>query len=200
MHRAMERTGRGLLVGLLTLLVTGCVSTRYQTETPRSATEQLLLSDAIEAAVAELEWPDVSGRAVAVEVVALSAGDASYLAAAAEARLAAAGAQLVDPGEAQLLLVLRAGALGTVSRSASFGIPELPVPGGLVTPSIPFVKALKQRAYVKLRLVGFDGTGVQRASAGPVMARKKFDVYSLFFLVLRRNDIYPGEASSLGID
>ena len=189
----------GLAITLAGLLA-GCVMARYQTETPRSATEQLLLAKAVENAVAALELPELGGKKVALESAALADGDMPYLLAALRDRLGAAGATVVPRDAADLVFELRAGSVGTVSRAGSFGIPELPVPGGLVTPSIPFFATRKQRAYVELRVATYrpDGTWVQ--TTGPVLERASFEVYQAFFLSIRRNDIYPGEGFAVGLD
>ncbi len=53
-----------LLLLLLVSLSSGCLYQRHQTHSARSATEQLLLTESIERAVARLVLPEVSGRAV----------------------------------------------------------------------------------------------------------------------------------------
>ena len=57
------------LVGLCLCasLTSGCIYSRHQTHTGRSATEQLLLTQSIERAVARLELPEVDGLDVAVD-------------------------------------------------------------------------------------------------------------------------------------
>ncbi len=177
----------------------GCTYQRYVTETPRSATEQLLVHRAAERALDALTWPDLEGRAVAVEVAALNGADAPYAQALAEARARTLGARVVALEQAEWVLVLLAGGLGTASRNTSFGVPALPIPGGS-TPEIPFARVLKQRGYAQLRLVAHDRSGASVADSEGVLGRASFETYSLFFLVIRRNDIYPGEQSSFGID
>ncbi len=200
---AATRRGAARVLALATLAVLaapGCTYHRYATETPRSSTEQLLVSHAIESAVERLAWPDVAARSVAVETAALNEVDAPYLQAVAETRARALGARVVPREEAELVLLVLAGSLGTASREASFGVPSLPVPGGLVTPEIPFAKILKQRGYARLRLAAYDREGAHVAESAGVLGRASFEIYSLLFFVLRRNDIYPREQLQLGVD
>ena len=63
-----------IAVILSSLLVSGCLHKRYHTDSARSATEQLLITESVERAVAGLEIPPVSGRRVAFDVVGLGPG------------------------------------------------------------------------------------------------------------------------------
>lgn len=191
---------RAALLGLAVALLAGCLYSRHTTHTGRSATEQLLLTESIERAVARLELPAVSGRAVALDVVSLAPEPAAYLDAALRRRLEREGAHVVPAGQAELLLAVRAGALGTVARDLGFGLPSLPLPSGGATPSLPVFRVLKQRAYTRLRLSARGPEGRHLAESDPVMDRASFEVYSFLFLALRRNDIYPGEEVELAID
>jgi hypothetical protein len=177
----------------------GCSYKRYTTESARSATEQLLVSGAIERAVTRLEWPEISGRRIAVETVALNSTDAPYLEAAVEARARTLGAYVVPREEAEQVLLVMAGALGTASREATFGVPSVPTPVGM-TPEIPVVRVLKQRGYAKVRLLAFKSSGQHVAESPAVLERVVFELYSFLFLAFRRNDIYAGEAGAIGID
>jgi hypothetical protein len=195
------RVAAALVLALVwALSILGCSYQRYHTETPRSATEQLLLSGAVQRAVAKLEWPDIAGRPVTVETVSLNDSDAPYLNAVAEARARKLGARVVQRDEAEMVLVVLAGSLGTASRQATFGVPSLPTPFGVTTPELPIVSALKQRGYVGLRLVAYDPAGKHVAESPAVLERASFEIHSFLFLVVRQNDIYPGESLSLGMD
>ncbi len=182
----------------LALLASACISERRVTDTPRTATEQLLVSGAIERAVAELAWPEVAGRAIALDVVALNAGDAPYLKAAAAGHARELGARVVAPDAAELTVTLLAGSIGTVSRAAKFGIPSFPTPFG-VTPELPMLSSVRQRAYAKLQAQAHDGSGAHVFLGEPVLARVRFDVFRVLLLAIKTNDIYPDD-SRVGID
>lgn len=187
-------------LGVCAVATLGCVFVRYQTETPRSATEQLLLSGAIETAIDRLAWPELTGHAVSVESVALNPQDAPYLVAVGERHARTLGARVVAREEAELAVQLQAGAIGTASRQSAFGIPSLPTPFGVPTPQITFLGVTRQRGYARVRLVVFDRDGGRVAESPAVLERKSFDVYSFLFLAVRRNDIYPDESFQLGVD
>ena len=199
--RAPRARVLAVLGTLLCVSQVGCLYTRYATDTKRSATEQLLVSESIDRVIGELAIPDeVSGRAVAVEIAAVETADTGYLKAALEQRLGAAGARVTAAAEAELVLTAIVGAIGTVSRKASFGLPSLPIPSIGATPELPFVSVVRQRGWTRLRVVLRSRDGGQLASSGQAMARARFDVISILFIELRRNDVYPGEDGSLAVE
>ena len=189
------------LVGLCVCasLTSGCIYSRHQTHTARSATEQLLLTQSIERAVARLELPEVDGLDVAVETVSLAPDEARYIQAEVEARLRQAGAHVVSPAEAEIVVVILVSASGTAARELFFGVPPIPLPNG-ATLGIPFLRVLRQRGYTRLRLVARDATGAHVLETPPVMERGSFEIYAFLFLAVRRNTIYPGEGFDLTID
>jgi hypothetical protein len=74
---------RVLLASCTAITMLGCSFTRIESYTPRTATEQLLVSQAFERAVQAIDLPDLAGRAVAVEKAMMGSGqefasDASF--------------------------------------------------------------------------------------------------------------------------
>lgn len=61
----------GFLVFALAVLSLGCALTQEVTKTPRNATEQLLLSQALERAIEHITLPFPEGEAIRVEVTGL---------------------------------------------------------------------------------------------------------------------------------
>jgi hypothetical protein len=197
----VHRLGLGAALGaVIALSSTGCLYSRYASDTRRSATEQLLISGSIDRVVAGLVLPDVRGRSVVVEARSVDTVDMAYLQAALEARLGAAGARIAPAPEAELIVTVLVGAIGTVSRKASFGLPSIPIPTAGATPEIPIVSLLRQRGWARARAVVRTREGVHVAPSADVMARARFDVTSVVFIELRSNDIYPGEEGALAIE
>ena len=122
------------------------------TTTPRSAIEQLLLSGAVDAALAKLKLPEVAGKKVAVDTANLKAYDVEYVRIATRARLAEMGAILVDePAEAELIVEVASGGLGLEHKTSVVGLPSLPVPNSPVpTPELAAYRSLEQTGIVKL--------------------------------------------------
>ena len=183
------------------LAAQGCLYNRYNTNTGRSATEQLLISDSIRRAVSTLAIPDVEDRKVVVEISAVPSNDTAYFKSALEARLGSAGATLTSLDQADLRIVALVGAVGTVDRNASFGLPPLPIPSIGTTPAIPFIAAKRQRGYTEAQIVTWSSAGRLVARSDLVVEASRFDITSVLFFEIRRNDVFPGEQSfSIAID
>ena len=188
-------------LGLLVLASTsGCIYSRYNTNTERSATEQLLIGESIRQVVEALELPDVQGRAVAVAIRAIPSKDTDYLKGVLEARLGRLGARIVAPDQAELEVTTLVGSIGTVYRNAAFGLPSLPIPSIGATPDIPFIRALRQRAWTLAQVVTRDRGGIQIAESPIVIRRARFNITSIFFIEIRSNDVFPGEGSLLSVE
>ena len=88
---------------------------------PRTATEQILVTDSIERALDDLEWPTFEGESVVVRTAAPGVElDENYLRRSAEKRLAAQGARVTHVEEdADYVLTALAGAIG-IDRSRRF--------------------------------------------------------------------------------
>jgi len=179
-------------------LVGGCISSAHHiTDTPRSATEQLLVTTAAERAVDALAWPDLRDRRVAVEVVSPNEQDAGYLKAALEARARELGAKVVPADEAEWIVAARAGALGTERRELAVGIPEIPTPFG-VTPGISFYTHLRRRGWAQVRLGVRGAEGERIASGAPALAGAFRSTHRILLLVIDRDDIFPDEETEAG--
>jgi hypothetical protein len=145
------------LLGLILLVSTGCGTTKW-TDTARTATEQLLISYAIDQVVAQANFSVLRGKKVFVKTDAIKAAtDHQYLSTAIRQHIATCGGMLCDEQEdAEYIVELRAGAVGTDRNDLLYGIPAVTIPsiaisdaatgGGTMIPEIPFVKKTDQRA------------------------------------------------------
>jgi len=190
----VRRTAVGLGALALAGLTAGCISAaHYTTDTPRSATEQLLVTTAAERAVDRLAWPDVRDRRVAVEVVSPNEKDAGYLKAALEAKARELGGKVVPAEEAEWILAARAGTLGTERRDLALGIPEIPTPFG-ITPGISFYEHRRQRGWAQVRLAARDADGEMIAAGDtPVLTGAFRSSHRILVLVIDRDDIFLPE-------
>jgi len=142
---------RMVLVALAGSVLAGCASRSF-TNTPRTAIEQMLLSGAVDKALAKLHLPEVRGKKVRIDFTNLKAYDVEYIKTATRARFCELGATLVDdPGAAELTAEVASGALGTESKNSVVGMPALPVPNSPVPlPEAPLLKTTEQTGIVKL--------------------------------------------------
>jgi len=149
------------------LAAAGCGTTRWS-DSKRTATEQLLVSDAVERAVGEIDMRPLAGYAVFLDTSFLDdVSDAKYLTSTLRHQLLASGCRLVAKEDAaEVIVEARAGALGTDRSDLLIGIPATNVElagNGTSLPEIAVAKRTEQRAVAKLNLFAYE-----RASGRPV--------------------------------
>ncbi len=145
-------------------LLLGCGTTKW-TDTTRTATEQLLISDSMDRAVSRIDFRALAGKKVFVDDTPLKGvTDTAYLASVIRQHLLASGGKLQETKDkAEYVVEVRAGAVGTDHDDLLVGVPALTVPTvvpvpGIPTqiPEIPFVKRTNQRAVAKIAVFVYN--------------------------------------------
>ena len=142
---------RAVILAIVSLCLAGC-SSRLVTHTSRSAIEQMLLTRAVDKALAKFSLAKLNGAKVFMDGTNLAAVDAPYIKTAARARLSELGATLVaEAGDADLIVEIACGALGTEFKTGTVGLPPLPVPNSPIPlPEISLYKSSERTGIVKL--------------------------------------------------
>jgi hypothetical protein len=204
-----------LVAWLLLVLATlpACALTREPSRKPRTAIEQLLLSQAVERSLADLAVPLPTGVSVSVEITGLtrlasylsqptdlsqSTGqgdggllygpptDLSYVREVVCARLGALGFRIRDPGDDPPFLVkVLVHALGTEQGVNFFGMP--PVQSSFfpfALPELTLYKAQNQKAHMRVSLDLYDRqTGTLIRSTPIYTGNTYFNQYTVFFFI-----------------
>ena len=149
------------------LLAAGCGTTRWS-DSKRTATEQMLLSDAVDRAVTAIDMRPLAGAAVFLDTAFMDdVSDAKYLASTLRHQLIASGCRLApDRDSAEIIVEARSGALGTDRSELLIGIPatSIEVAGtGTTLPEMAAAKRTDQRAVAKVSLFAYEA-----ASGRPV--------------------------------
>jgi hypothetical protein len=157
-------TGIALLVALS---LTGCGTTRWS-DSKRTATEQLLISDAVERAVMHVDMRPLAGQVVFLDMAVLDdVQDGKYLTSALRHQLLASGCRLApDKDTASVIVEARAGTIGTDRNELLFGMPATSVSfmgNGTSIPELALFKRTDQRGIAKVNLFAYE-----RASGRPV--------------------------------
>jgi hypothetical protein len=148
---------------LLVVGFVGCGTTR-SSDTSRTATEQILISDAIDRAVVTLNVDSLTGQAVFFDDQYLrKAVDSGYLISSIRQHLLANGCVLKDErADADFVVEGRSGAVGTNRHDLLFGIPSTNVPQifplqGIpaAIPEVPFAKRRDQRGVAKIAMFAY---------------------------------------------
>lgn len=186
-----------LLVGL-----TACGTTR-RTDTTRTASEQLLISNAVDQAVAQLDFGPIAGKTVYFDGQYLAgAVDEKYLTSTLRQHLLHYGCVLqTDKTKAEYVVEARAGAIGTDRHDITVGVPAVNLPTAVaatgvppVIPEIPFAKSTDQKGLAKIAVFAYEqATGKRVWQSGVAMVTSDAkDTWILGIGPFQRGTIYDG--------
>lgn len=188
---------RLLAILLLALVVSACSSSR-DTLPQRGATEQMLISAAVDRAARGLLLEISRERTVYVSDQYLEGYDEKYAVGAIRDSLLKQGLRLVDiRSEANVIVEVRAGALSIDESRRLLGIPsfDLPVPlaNQAKTPEIALFKQHELKGVAKIAATAYDRTtGALVGAAGPQYGYShQTDWTFLLFLSRTTDDLKP---------
>lgn len=188
---------------LAAALALGACSTTRLTEPGQTATEQLIISTAVDHAVAALHPAIPTGTKVYVsdKYFDTAPGDAAlyakYAVGSVRDRLLRLGAHLVDaPAKADMVVELRTGGQSIDHDDFLVGLPAIPIPiplvGTMTTPKIPLFERDKQTGIAKLALTGYGKDGALAASSGPRYGASHDTQWTvLLFISWKDRDVLP---------
>lgn len=134
----------------------GCATAR-QTNTARSAVEQLLISSAVDQSLDKVDFTPFSNANVYLEEKYVDCQDKNYVISSVRHRLLAQGARLVNDSEkAEIVVEMRTGSVGTDMSESFLGTPEIVLPGMMTVPEVKVLTNNKQTATAKIGLVAYD--------------------------------------------
>ena len=153
-----------VLVAIVAL--TGCGTTRTS-DSSRTATEQLLISHAVDEAVTRFDFHVLAGKKVYFDDKYLDnrVSDRGYIVSSIRQHLLAHGCLLMEKRDDAIYVVeARSGGVGTDRHDLLFGVPQvqlptlpLPVPiQTTVIPEIPVARRTEQKGVAKLAVFAFN--------------------------------------------
>jgi hypothetical protein len=173
----LRAIGFALIAACLAPVLTGCASSRTS-HTARTAREQLLLSNAVDQSLDKLCLAPLRRRAVFVSDEYLDCVDKAYVMGTIRHRLLANDSRLVASAEeADVVLEVRSGGIGTNQSEGFIGIPAFGLPGmPLDLPEVKLITQETQSGLVKLAFVAYDAkTGIALGQGGTSIARANED-------------------------
>lgn len=197
---ALARCAVGLI---LVTMAAGCGTTRWS-DSQRTATEQLLISSAIDQAVSQVDFTVLQGLEVYFDPQYIQGSvEAKYLESTLRQHLLASGCILRDSrDQATVIVEARVGTVGTDRNDLMFGVPQLQlpslpgVPGGMPSsvPEIALAKRTNQSGVAKLAVFAYDrqsGRPVWQSGEARTIADAK---HSWFFGAgpFQKGSIYSG--------
>lgn len=184
------------------MLMAGCASTR-STQPPRTANEELLMSQAVDDATAQIDPTVASDSTVYVDESDFKAeSDRHYAISAIHDRLLECGYHLTPQrGDADTIVAIRSGAL-SINRQDKlwFGIPSitLPIPlaGPLETPGLDLFRTVSRTGVAKLGLSFYDAdSGEMQDTIGPVFGFSHLNRRKILMVGWTESDLLPHDAA-----
>ncbi|HEV2694658.1 MAG TPA: DUF6655 family protein [Verrucomicrobiae bacterium] len=188
-----------ILSAVTSLIVIGFLSTsctsNKNTETARSATEQLLLSTAADHALRSANLELFAHQKVFLDTSYFDSYDSKYVIGTIRDALSRAGAILEDNAAGSDIIVeARSGALAIDSSETLFGIPTftapVPLTGTLQVPEIAFYKSSKEDSIAKIALLAYaKGSREHIYSSGSLDGASHDRAYRCLFIAWIRTDL-----------
>ena len=152
----MSDSLRTLVAAAAVIAMSGCTST-VTSNTARTAKEQLLLSEAVERSLSKVNFAPLAGHDVFIDEKYLECVDKPFVLGSVRHQVMRSGARVVDAAEnADVVMELRSGGVGTDTAEAYVGTPEIALPGMITIPEVRMAERLTQHGYAKLGMVLYD--------------------------------------------
>ena len=166
-----------LLLGLATSTLVGCATTK-ESDTARTGVEQLLVSSAVDQALDKVNFGPIRGAKVYLEEKYLDCVDKNYVIVSLEERILRNGSTLVDKAEdADVVMHVTSGAVGTDRQEKFVGISEIPLPppSPISIPQVTLLSRTRANGTAKLKVVAYDVKTRRPVMGGDsVLARSDF--------------------------
>jgi len=185
---------------LMLTVLAGCGTTRW-TDTTRTATEQLLISDAVDRSVSEIDFSSIRGRKVFFDSSYLKGTtDEQYVISTLRQHILASGCILKEKREeATYVVEARAGAVGTDRADVLYGVPATILPPLVAMPGVPTTipeialgRKTEQHGVAKLAVFVYNretGRPFWQSGTSNVVSHAK-DIWILGIGPIRRGTIY----------
>ncbi len=192
----------GMMLLMAAAATVGCGTTKWS-DSPRTATEQLLVSDAVDRAISEIDFSALEDCSVFLDTRFIATTlDQNYVTSTLRQHMLASGCVIKDKAEdCEFVVEVRAGALGTNRNDVLVGVPatNLPNVAGLPTgaaaiPEIALSKRTSQQAVCKIAVFAYDrmsGEPVWQSGNRKVASSAK-DTWLLGTGPFQRGNIYDG--------
>ncbi|MBI2803938.1 MAG: hypothetical protein HYX68_03030 [Planctomycetes bacterium] len=137
---------------------TGC-ATQKASHTARTGVEQLLISSAVDRSLDNVDFTALRGKKVFLETKYLDCVDKNYIIVSMRQRILAQRGKLMDKADqADTVVEVSSGGVGTDSQELFVGIPEIPLPppSPIAIPRLAFMTRTKLNGTAKLLVNAYD--------------------------------------------
>ena len=164
----MRRLALPIVLSVWMVGVTGCSST-MTTNTARAAREQLLISNAVDRSLNKVNFAPLANQRAYIEEKYLNCVDKPYITGSIRHHVVHSGAAIVEnPDDADVIMEIRSGGVGTDQEEAFIGVPEITLPGMLTLPEIRVATKSTQQGFAKIGIVLLDARSRKSLGTGGV--------------------------------
>ncbi len=204
MRRFLNNHGPWPWLLALCVLLAGCGTTKWS-DSPRTATEQLLISDAVDRAISEIDFSALAGKHVFLDTRYIATTlDQNYVTSTLRQHMLASGIIIKDkPEDCTYVVEVRTGTLGTNRQDLLFGMPSTTLPtvgllpvGSASIPEIALMKRTNQQGVCKISCFAYNrmtGRSVWQSGNRRVASGAK-DIWVMGAGPFQRGTIYDGTA------
>jgi hypothetical protein len=195
----MHRLGTAGLA-LLVLSLAACTTGR-ESDPPRTATEQLLISTAADRAADRIVLDLGPERKAFLDATNFEGLDGKYAIAAIRSGLLKKGTRIVaDKKHADTIIEIRSGALSIDKRETLVGIPSIDIPiplaGPLGTPELALYKSEEQEGIAKFAATAYDAKdGRFLGESTPALGRSKIKRHVILVVSWIEDDVHHKAAT-----
>jgi hypothetical protein len=136
----------------------GCAA-QTESYTARTGVEQMLISSAVDKSLAKIDFTPLQYRKVYLDTRYLDCTDKNYVIVAMHRQLMNARAALVDKAdEAEIIVEVASGAVGTNGQEQFVGVPEIPLApcAAVSSPRLSLFSSSQMNGTAKLLVIAFD--------------------------------------------
>ena len=178
----MDRFATRWTLASLLIACIGCATTK-ESDTARTGLEQLLISSAVDRSLDKIDITPIRYAKVYIDQSYLDCVDKNYVLISLHQRLMSQGCIIVPkPEEAEVVMEIGSGGVGTDRNETFIGIPEIPLPppSPIAIPRVAFFTRSKAMGTAKLRVVCYDTqTKIPVVNSGISLARSNHKNVSL---------------------
>lgn len=155
-------------------LATGC-ATQKDSHTARTGVEQLLISNAVDRSLDQIDYSPFRDKQVYLETKYLECVDKNYVIGSLRQRILHQNGRLLEKADgADVIVEVASGGVGTDTQELFVGIPEIPLPppSPIAIPRLAFLTRTKMNGTAKILVNAYDAkTKVPLTAPGANLAR-----------------------------
>lgn len=197
----MRALPRSLLALAATALLAGACASTTESNTGRTATEQLLIARAAERAIEGLTLPVEADKRVFVDDTYFRGENALYAVSAVRAALSASGHALAsNRAEADVIMEMRSGALSLEQMRRLVGLPAMSVPiaerlSVFTIPELSLYSSRDRIGVAEFSAFLYDArTGAPLGAIAPMTGQYRIRSHRLLMMVTwGQQSVQPGE-------